>query len=122
MASIISNQTQIGLYFVLASLAVVFGVLVAVPEIHPPNKMKLWQVIVYADRVEMALFSHAARGIYSQAAFVLPSERGALYGHTLGRAYIIVNFITPWTPLTAHRDPWNAVGVGCTNAMKWLYA
>lgn len=84
-------------------------------------KRKLWQVIVYVDLVEMSLFSQAARVIYSEMAFVVPSEQSALYGNCNGRAYIIATFIIPSTPLTAHRDPWNAVGLGCTNAIKWVY-
>lgn len=40
---------------------------------------------------------------------------------SVGRAIVIAATVEPKAPIETHRDRWNAIGTGCTNAKKWIY-
>lgn len=119
----ISNETRTVLYFMLAILAIIFGVLVASFEDFPGAISKPWMVIVYDVCAELVLFALII------LEFSYPAKwsfwhffSGALgLATSIGRACMIARYVEPWTPIQTHRDRFNAVGLGCTNAIKWVY-
>lgn len=40
---------------------------------------------------------------------------------SVGRAIAIAATVKPKAPIETYRDRWNAIGTGCTNAIKWIY-
>lgn len=119
----ISNQTRTVLYFVLAILAVLFGLLVAWFEDFPRSINKPLSVIIYDIGAEVVLFVLIIlESCYPAKWSLWHLFSGALGLVTsIGRACMIAAFVEPWTPIRTHRDRFNAVGVGCTNAIKWVY-
>lgn len=116
----ISNETRTVLYFMLAILAIIFGVLVASFEDFPGAISKPWMVIVYDVCAELVPFvlimlesSYPAKWSFWHF------FSGALgLATSIGRACMIAPFIEPWTPIP---DRFNVVGVGCTNTINWVY-
>lgn len=119
----ISNETRTILYFVLAVLAAVFGVLVAAFEDYPGAISKPWTVIIYDVWAEVVLFTVIIlESSYPAKWSLWHFFSGALgMATSIGRACMIAAFVDPWTPILTHRDRFNAVGVGCMNAIKWVY-
>lgn len=119
----ISNETRTVLYFILAILAIIFGVLVASYEDFPGAISKPWMVIVYDVCAELVLFVLIILESCYPAKWSFWHFLSGAFGlaTSIGRAFMIAAFVEPWTPIQTHRDRFNAVGVGCTNAIKWVY-
>lgn len=119
----ISNLTRTVLYFALAILALIFGSVVAGLEVYPGNTKKPWQVILYDVFGEIALFSIILlESLYPLKWNLWHLWSGALgMAISVGRACMVAAFVTPWTPIVSNLDRFNAVGLGCTNSIKWVY-
>lgn len=119
----ISNETRTVLYFMLAIVAIVFGVFTAAFEDFPGAINKPWMVIVYDVCAELVLFALIILESSYPAKWSLWKFFSGALGllTSIGRACMIATFVEPSTPIKTHRDRFNAVGVGCTNAIKWVY-
>lgn len=119
----VSMKTRGVIYYALAILGLVFGLATVGCEDFPGNVTKPWQVRMYDSVVEAILFGLIVWQSQQPGSWAVWYSLSGVTGlvTSVTRAIIIAATVKPRAPIETHRDRWNAIGTGCTNAIKWVY-
>lgn len=116
-------KTRSFIYFALAILVLVFGIAALACEDFPGKVTKPGLVIAYDCVVEAILFRLIMWQAQQPGRWAVWFSASGVLGlaASVGRAIAIAATVKPKAPIETHRDRWNAIGTGCTNAIKWIY-
>lgn len=119
----VSMKTRSFIYFALAILGLVFGIAALACEDFPGKVTKPGLVIAYDCVVETILFALIMWQAQQPGRWAVWFSTSGVMGlaASVGRAMVIAATVKPKAPIETDRDRWNAIGTGCTNAIKWIY-
>lgn len=119
----VSMKTRSFIYFALALLGLVFGIAALACEDFPGKVTKPGLVIAYDCVVEATLFGLIMWQTQQPGSWAVWFSASGVLGlaASVARAIAIAATVKPKAPIEIHRHRWNAIGTGCTNAIKWIY-
>lgn len=119
----VSMKIRSLIYFALAILCSVFSIAALACMDFPGKVTKSGPVTAYDCVVEVILFGLIMWQAHQPGKWVVWFSASGVLGLAacVGRAIAIAATVKPKAPIETHRDRWNAIGTGCTNAIKWIY-